>query len=216
MKKILYILLIIFLSSCTTQKFPMPDIKDDYCGVHINFQYCKCAFHKEYCDSIGMTKSEANTYVKSEYNSWVDEQLKNWLAACLIAGGIPGKDDCTHKTGVIEKDGNLYLNSKPGEVLSLKSEDIPLWARDKIATVGAMISVVGHPDSIVEGDNNVLIDGRAVARLGDGTLQGGVIVESSSNIFVNGKPVAIIGNFAVNPMVAPGPVPAVGGPIVKN
>ena len=44
------------------------DIKDNYCGVHINFQYCKCAFHNEYCSSIGMTKGEAKFYVYEKYN----------------------------------------------------------------------------------------------------------------------------------------------------
>lgn len=215
MRKYLYLVLLLLLVACS-EKFPRPDIKDDFCGVHINYQYCKCAFHKEYCDNIGMSKSDANTYVNSEYNKWVDEKLQMWLSACVVAGGIPGKDTCSYKYGVIEEDGNLYLNSKPGEVLEIKTEDLPVWARDQIATVGATISVVGPPDSIVEGDKNVLLDGIPIARVGDGTAHGGKIVEGSTNIFVNGKPAAIIGGMSVDPMVSPGPVPAVGGPIVGN
>lgn len=220
----------ILISGCGVEKFKAPDIKDDFCGAHINFQYCKCAFHNQYCESIGMSKSEANTYVQSAYDAWVKEQLDTWLIMCAASGGVPGKDDCTRcdeqyadkcaalekeRFGVIEKDGNLYLNSKPGQVLMVTNEDLPEWARGQIATVGAMISVVGPPDTVTEGDTFVLLDGLPVARVGDGTAHGGYIAEGSTNIFVNGKPVATLGSQAVDPTVNPGPVPRVGGPIVS-
>jgi len=208
--------MIIVLAGCTGEKFPRPDIKDDFCGVHINYQYCKCAFHNEFCESIGMSKSEAKTHVNAAYDAWVDEKLIEWQTACAVGGGIPNGEKCDHKYGVVEHDGNLYLNSKPGEVLSIKSEDLPAWAQGQIATVGASIAVVGPPDSITEGDSNVLLNGLPVARVGDGTAHGGSIVEGSKNIFVNGRPVAIIGGMAVDPTVLPGPVPAVGGPISSN
>ncbi len=87
----------IFIAGCsTTEKFEYPDIKDDFCGVKINYQYCKCAFHNDFCDNIGMDKRAANLYVRDEFNKWVDEQLKNWLLQCETAGGIPGEDDCTY------------------------------------------------------------------------------------------------------------------------
>ncbi len=229
------IALLLLLAGCSTDKFPRPDIKDDFCGAHINYQYCKCAFHNKFCDAVGMSKSEAKSYVNSEYNTWVEKRLNNWLAECALAGGIPGEDDCTHcdnakgaakekcqeklddeKYGIIEKDGNLYLNSKPGEVLNIKTSDLPTWAQGKIATVGANIAVVGPPDSIVEGDEYVLLDGVPIARVGDATAHGGQITEGSETIFVNGKAVAIIGGFAVDPSVLPGPIPAVGGQITNN
>ncbi|MBN2457757.1 PAAR domain-containing protein [Candidatus Woesearchaeota archaeon] len=94
--------------------------------------------------------------------------------------------------------------------------DLPIWARGQIATVGAQIVVVGPPDTVTEGDSNVLLDGRPIAREGDGTAQGGVIVEGSDKIFVNGKPAAFIGAMTTNPMVDPGPKPRVGGPITSN
>ena len=195
-KYIFLLILLVFLAGCTTQTVPGLDIKDDFCGVHINYQYCKCAFHNKYCDNIGMSRSEAKIFVNSKYEAWVDKQLDK-------------------EYGVIEKDGNLYLNSKPGEVLSISTEDLPEWARGQIATVGATIAVVGPPDSIVEGDSNVLLNGLPIARLGDSTAHGGTIVEGSKRIFVNGQPVAFIGGQATDPMVT-GTIPHVGGPITNN
>ncbi len=141
-----------------------------------------------------------------------DPQSKT-LCLSRMDGCAPEKDD--EEYGIIERDGNLYLNSKPGEVLSIKTEDLPAWARGQIATVGATIAVVGTPDSIVEGDSNVLLDGLPIARLGDATAHGGEIVEGSDRIFVNGQPVAFIGGQAVDPMIS-GTVPNVGGPITHN
>ena len=46
------------------------DIKNNFCGVHINYQYCKCAFHNEFCDAVNMSKGEANAYVYGKYNEW--------------------------------------------------------------------------------------------------------------------------------------------------
>lgn len=100
------ILLIPLLSGCTTEKFEYPDIKDDFCGVHINYQYCKCAFHNDYCEQIGMDRRSANVYVKDEYNKWVADLLDTWLLECEVAGGIPGDDDCTYcDEGFVVKDG---------------------------------------------------------------------------------------------------------------
>ena len=193
---ILSLTILVTAAAYTIQSNSKPSIKDDFCGVHINFQYCKCAFHNEYCGAVGMSKGEAKTYVYSEYEAWLDKQSEE-------------------EYGIIEKDGNLYLNSKPGEVLSIKTEDLPGWARGQIATVGATIAVVGPPDAIVEGDSNVLLDGLPIARVGDRTAHGGTIVEGSKRIFVNGQPVAFIGGHAVDPMVT-GAVPHAGGPIIKN
>jgi uncharacterized Zn-binding protein involved in type VI secretion len=193
---ILSLTILVTAAAYIIQSDSKPSIKDDFCGIHINFQYCKCAFHNEYCGAIGMSKSEAKTYVYSEYEAWLDELSEE-------------------EYGIIEKDGKLYLNSKPGEVLSIKTNDLPMWARGQIATLGATIAVVGPPDAIVEGDSNVLLDGLPIARVGDSTAHGGTIVEGSERIFVNGKPVAFIGGQAVDPMVL-GLVPCVGGPITKN
>lgn len=202
MKSIWVVLTFILLLLFTGCSSGNSDIKNNFCGVHINYQYCKCAFHNQYCSNIGMSKSEANSYVYAEYEKWLDT--------------LKPEEEQEQQYGIIEKDGNLYLNSKPGEVLSIKTEDLPVWAQEKIATVGANIAVVGPPDTITSGDNFVLLDGLPIARINDSTAHGGMIVEGSAKIFVNGRPVAVIGGFATDPMVAPGPVPHVGGPIVGN
>lgn len=197
MKNLIYKLIFLFslifvLTGCSNSA-----IKDDFCGVHIDYRYCKCAFHNEYCSDIGMSSSEAETFVYDEYDAWLEQ--------------ISDKEEY----GIIEKDGNLYLKSKPGEVLSIKTSDLPSWARGRIATVGAYIVIVGPPDTIIEGDSNVLLDGLPIARIGDATAHGGTIIEGSEKIFVNGKPVAFIGGKTVDTVVT-GTVPNVGGSIVGN
>jgi len=79
-----------------TVKFEKPDIKDDFCGVHLNFQYCKCAFHNQYCDTIGLNKSASNTYVQEEYQKWLDQQRAEFSQACVAAGGIDRGDACDY------------------------------------------------------------------------------------------------------------------------
>lgn len=115
--------------------------------------------------------------------------------------------------GVIERDGKLYLVSPPDGPLLISRDDLPAWARDQIVTVGAVIPTVGFPDHVTEGDPLILIGGRAVARLGDGTAHGGRIVEGSATIFINGVPAAFRGGYAVSPMIFGGWIPAVGGVI---
>lgn len=107
MKAYLSILpLMIILIGCSTESFEYPDIKDDFCGVEINYQYCKCAFHNDYCENIGMDKREARSYVESEYDDWTYELLNTWLMECELAGGIPGEDTCTYcDEGSVAKDG---------------------------------------------------------------------------------------------------------------
>ena len=130
-----------------------------------------------------------------------------WVYQCLEIG---------QEYGVIERDGNLYIISPPGETLDLKLKDIPIWARYQLVTVGAMAVCVGPPDEVISGDTSVLVEGAALVRLGDSTMHGGTIVEGSPKIFVNGVPAAIIGGFHVCPLVNPGPVPHVGGPVAYS
>lgn len=113
---------------------------------------------------------------------------------------------------IVLDDGSIDLVPPPDGVLSISRSDLPEWAADQIATVGAPIAVVGPPDVVLEGDNRVLIDGAPAARLGDPTGQGGQIVDGSDRILVNGTPAAVVGSNTVNPMVTGG-VPHVGGPI---
>lgn len=184
---------ILSLSGCSSNS----DIKNNFCGIHIDYRYCKCAFHNEYCGAIGMSSNEAEELVFSKYDEWIGESEKD------------------EDYGIIEKNGNLYLNSKPKEVLSIKTEELPSWAREQMVTVGATINDAGGVDSIISGDSNVLLNGLPVARVNDSTAHGGTITEGSSKIFVNGVPAAFIGAFVSCPMVT-GSVPHVGGPIIGN
>lgn len=196
-KQTLKILTLLFVAAPLLSACGKSDIKDNFCGVHINFQYCKCAFHNEYCGAIGMSRSEAKDYVYSEYDKW-----KN-----------PPEEE---EYGVIEKDGKLYLKSKPGETLKIATSDLPGWARGQLVVVGAMITCVGPPNTVTGGDSKVLLNGLPVTRVNDTTAHGGTIVEGSSKIFVNGVPAAVMGSFVPCPMVSPGPVPHVGGIITAN
>lgn len=46
------------------------DIKQDYCGVVVNFKYCKCAFHNQYCGDINMSQAGADAYVNGGFQKW--------------------------------------------------------------------------------------------------------------------------------------------------
>ena len=87
------------------KQFKIPDIKDDFCGVNINFQYCKCAFHNEYCEAVNLDKKAANTYVQSEYKKWLIEKLTSFANNCINNNG--GIWDKNKRTCTIEKDQKL-------------------------------------------------------------------------------------------------------------
>ena len=50
-------------------------------------------------------------------------------------------DPQTSLPGITEHNGKLYINSPPGQVLNLKANDLPLWARINMVTVGAMANM---------------------------------------------------------------------------
>lgn len=56
--------------------------------------------------------------------------------------------------------------------------------------------------------------GMPAARMGDQTMHGGVIVVGCPTVLIGGKPAARVGDMHTCPMVNPGPVPHVGGPIL--
>jgi uncharacterized Zn-binding protein involved in type VI secretion len=62
------------------------------------------------------------------------------------------------------------------------------------AADSAAPSQQGTPDTIVEGSPNVTINGVAVARQGDKTLQGTQVVTGSPNVLINGKPAVLSGD----------------------
>jgi hypothetical protein len=76
----------LFLSGCGGG-YNKNDIKNKFCGIHINYQYCKCAFHGEFCDAIGMSKGEAKDYVYEEYGKWKDGGQEKFEQECLEKNG---------------------------------------------------------------------------------------------------------------------------------
>ena len=87
----------VFLSACGDDglTFTEPDIKDEFCGVHINFQYCKCAFHNDYCDAVAMTKDTANAHVQEQYVAHVERLRLSFKRECERMGGAMSGDTCT-------------------------------------------------------------------------------------------------------------------------
>lgn len=118
---------LLFLVACTTETFEAPDIKDDFCGVHMNYQYCKCAFHGDFCDAISMDENAAESYVYAEYDAWVAQQLEEWLALCALNGGIPGEDDCTYcDEDFVAQNGECVPADEPTEEETAFKPDGPL------------------------------------------------------------------------------------------
>jgi hypothetical protein len=70
------------------ERFQFPDVRDDFCGLYINFQYCKCAFHNDYCEDVALSRSGASSYVWEEYRNWVRGQINNMARTCIAQNGI--------------------------------------------------------------------------------------------------------------------------------
>jgi hypothetical protein len=64
----------------------LPDVREEFCGIHINYQYCKCAFHGDYCDAIDHSQSSAYTFVTNEYKRWVGDMIEATARKCLDDG----------------------------------------------------------------------------------------------------------------------------------
>ena len=94
-------------------EMPTFDIRNDFCGVHIKFQYCKCAFHDEYCDSIGMDQNGANSYVQGEFGTWVAEKEANFKESCETGNGKFQTKSCRYCDEPNQWNGNRCL--APGE-----------------------------------------------------------------------------------------------------
>lgn len=141
MKKLLIILLLpIFVTGCfkntgvgNTEKFSKPDIKDDFCGVHINYQYCKCAFHDEFCEAIGLDKGAANSYVQDEFDKWLDDLIEAFGQACELGGGISQGEKCEYcKEGYHVQGSSCVEDSEEADKAEQFEADGPLTNDCKI------------------------------------------------------------------------------------
>ncbi|MCK5061078.1 hypothetical protein KAR28_00845 [Candidatus Parcubacteria bacterium] len=108
----LSLFLLILLTGCGEKsgkmvKFEKPDIKDSFCGPIMDYRYCKCAFHNEFCDDLGISSNTANTYVRNEYDRWVAHLLKQFESDCKAGQGIfHPKDKCEYCQHPYIKQGN--------------------------------------------------------------------------------------------------------------
>ena len=115
MKAALSLLLIFNLLAPTVyagtnvERYQVPDVRDDFCGIYINYQYCKCAFHNEYCEDVGLSPGTANSYVLKEFRAWNKERIQAMGMSCQLGGGYWNQSNwsCTTCT-----DGDVLEGSK--------------------------------------------------------------------------------------------------------
>ena len=108
-----------------TEDFNKPDIKDEFCGIQIGYQYCKCAFHNQFCDEIGMTKKEADKYVKEEYEKWLSTSRQDFTANCKAANGFMTDDVCNYcDAGYVADETSCVIESLSDENSFQKEEGL--------------------------------------------------------------------------------------------
>lgn len=107
---------LLFFTGCTSKS----DIKNSYCGVHINYQYCKCAFHNEHCGAVGMNPGEAKKYVYDKYDKWKKGDNNEFKKNCEEKNGFVTGNTCV-RCGQDE----IALNNKcvPEDEESQEDED---------------------------------------------------------------------------------------------
>ncbi|MCK5416341.1 hypothetical protein KAI92_02850 [Candidatus Parcubacteria bacterium] len=121
--KLLTVFLFVFLlSGCSESiSFKSGDKKDDFCGVHINYMYCKCANHGDFCDNINMSRKEAKKHVNKKYDEWVEDEKEAFAEKCFEDEGIYSKGKCTYcDDDKISKDNKCV---KADEIDSDEDED---------------------------------------------------------------------------------------------
>ena len=100
MRKSFFLLIVpclFLLTACTeTSKFSKGDKKDDFCGVHLSARYCKCAFHGDFCDELGMSRGEAKDYVDEQYDAWVGEEKEKFSQECWESEGVMKGSKCKY------------------------------------------------------------------------------------------------------------------------
>ena len=81
---------VFFLSGCSDKS----DIKNNFCGVNIDARYCKCAFHNEYCESLGMSKGEAKDHVYQKHEEWQNPDVEALQKKCNDKNGAFSGQTC--------------------------------------------------------------------------------------------------------------------------
>ncbi len=161
MKHTVLVLIAVLALAATAQGrfeyFQFPDIKNDFCGPHINYQYCKCAFHNELCGSINSNQSAASTKVTTEFDAFVAGRVEAFARSCMDGGGIYSviKRHCEYcENGKVRNNG---VCSDPNDTRSVKEiyhlPDVPP------ATGSISVTPVGYVESS-EGEFFVYSPGR--------------------------------------------------------
>ena len=130
------------------ENFSVPDVKNNFCGVYINFQYCKCAFHNEYCEAVNYTPSSANSYVYAEYIKWLEPQIEAFARSCLAKGGIWNRptQSCVYcEQGYVKENGRCAQEGSfesTEEAYNLPKPNIPVPIKHR--QMGSVYSADGE------------------------------------------------------------------------
>lgn len=100
----------LLLSACErdVSAFRAGDVQKDFCGTHINFEYCQCAFEGTFCGEIAMDKGQAKDHVKSEYEKWLSKERVVFAEKCHQENGVwnEKKERCAYcGEGQVVKEG---------------------------------------------------------------------------------------------------------------
>ncbi len=114
-----YSLILIFLplvlSACFREKsvFEPGDMRKDFCGTHLNYQYCDCAFEGKFCAEVAQNQDEAKAYVEAEYGKWVQKESMAFAERCRKENGQMKKDKCVYcpETKVL-RDGKCVRSTE--------------------------------------------------------------------------------------------------------
>lgn len=78
-------------------KYQIPDIKEDFCGPGINYQFCRCAFHDESCEVMKMTQDQSYEFVIKEFRTWNKKRIQAMGEQCLASDGYWNKSSWSCK-----------------------------------------------------------------------------------------------------------------------
>lgn len=167
--------------------YQYPNIKDDFCGVAIGAQYCKCAFHGEQCDAVNLDKKGADTKVNTEFINFLRTKIEVFARSCMNAGGIYSviKTSCEYcEGGKVRSNG---VCADPKDVRPIEE----IYGLPKVETTGGS-NVIGYVVR-AEGEFFVFSPGR---EKWIGPVQGGMTLYEGDVLFTtqNGRAQLRIGN----------------------
>ncbi len=124
--KIKYAFLLLAIAFISSGCINKSDVKDNFCGVHLNYQYCKCAFHGEYCDAVNMNKGEAKNYVYEKYDDWKNKDISSKTTEQETEKNIEKEGECKYDSdcdNICEGDVMWKQGCNPRENECVKTFD---------------------------------------------------------------------------------------------